>query len=118
MRPNVRAGRRAFTLIELLVVIAIIAVLIGLLLPAVQKVREAAARAQCANNLKQIGLAAHNYNDANGTLPPGYLGGPPPYFQSPNGADGQWAGCLVFLLPNLEQDVIYKQLVNPSNPGQ
>ncbi len=101
----VRSRRWGFTLIELLVVIAIIAILIALLVPAVQKVREAAARAQCTNNLKQIVLATHNFHDANKRLPPGSIGS----------AWGETTtqiciGTLAFILPYVEQGTVYNQL--------
>ena len=110
--------RRGFTLIELLVVIAIIAVLIGLLLPAIQKVREAANRMTCANNLKHIGLAAHNYQSTYGKLPPGYLGPVPNESRPPYDDNIQWVGCLVYLLPYLEQENIYRQLQVNLNVNQ
>lgn len=107
-----RSSRRGFTLIELLVVIAIIAVLIGLLLPAVQKVREAAARMSCQNNLHQIALASMNFESTNGRLPPGGLvsaNSPAnPWWSPPT--SGPFTGLLGFLLPFMEQNNVYNQI--------
>ncbi len=97
---RVRFFRRGFTLIELLVVIAIIAVLIGLLVPAVQKVRDAASRIACGNNLHQLAIAAANYESANGALPPGLN-------------SSSYIGSLGYILPYVEQDSIYKQIPSP-----
>ncbi|QDT66546.1 DUF1559 domain-containing protein [Calycomorphotria hydatis] len=111
--PSLTRARRGFTLIELLVVIAIIAVLIALLLPAVQQAREAARRSQCKNNLKQLGLALHNYHDSHSTFPPGYVMGG--VAEAANAAADTtapsqgWAWG-TFLLPFLEQAPLYQNL--------
>jgi prepilin-type N-terminal cleavage/methylation domain-containing protein len=104
---RIRGSRRGFTLIELLVVIAIIAILIGLLLPAVQKIREAANRMKCTNHLKQIGLAMHNYNDVNGGFPPGVLMRSYSDYPYTDEIGPNWA---VLILPYIEQDNLYNQV--------
>jgi prepilin-type N-terminal cleavage/methylation domain-containing protein/prepilin-type processing-associated H-X9-DG protein len=108
------SDRDGFTLIELLVVIAIIGVLVSLLLPAVQKVREAANRLQCKNNLKQIGLALHNYHDTFKRFPPGYIDGNKLDSSTPAGTPdhdvGPGWGWASLLLPNLEQGNVYNQI--------
>lgn len=97
---------KGFTLIELLVVIAIIAILIALLLPAVQQAREAARRSSCKNNVKQIGIAMHNYHDVHNTLPPGYLDDDP----TANVTNHNLLGWGTFILPYLEQSALYDSI--------
>src|SRR5688572_17707501 len=109
-----RLRRRGFTLIELLVVIAIIAILIALLLPAVQQAREAARRTQCKNNMKQLGLAFHNYHDSHKRFPMSYVA-----FVTPaNGSqdvDFNW-GYMTMLLPFIDQAPLFNQLAPGTTP--
>lgn len=98
--------RRGFTLIELLVVIAIIAILLGLLLAAAQKVREAAARTQCINHLKQVGLALHHYHDTHHKFPPGYISA----FDAAGNDTGPGWGWAAHILPHVEQDNVFRQI--------
>src|SRR5438552_18680585 len=101
-----RIHRSGFTLVELLVVIGIIAILIALLVPAVQKVREAAARQYCQNNLKQIGLACHHFHDVRKCFPSGYVASGP-YVDGSSDTSPGW-GWSAFLLPYLEQDNVFR----------
>jgi prepilin-type N-terminal cleavage/methylation domain-containing protein/prepilin-type processing-associated H-X9-DG protein len=107
--------RRAFTLVELLVVIAIIAILIGLLLPAVQRVREAAARMQCQNNLKQLGLACHSFHDTYKSFPPGATFNPGTSWGNVDWSanQGTW---LVYVLPYIDEENLYRKIPNIGTP--
>jgi len=106
VNSSLSRARSAFTLIELLVVIAIIAILIGLLLPAVQKVREAAARSSCSNNLHQLAVGCHNYHDTANRLPSAYYVGPGIGWNDENNIGPNWA---VIILPHIEQSAMYNQ---------
>nr|WP_044180760.1 DUF1559 domain-containing protein [Pirellula staleyi] len=102
--------QRGFTLVELLVVIAIIGVLVALLLPAVQSARESARRMQCASQMKQLGLAAHNFHDVRGSFPPGYLGPLPHTQYQDHPSDQQYIGFMAYLLPYMEQSPAHDQI--------
>lgn len=114
-RSRARQSRKAFTLIELLVVIAIIAILISLLLPAVQQAREAARRTQCRNNLKQIGIAIHNYHDVHSKIPPGSF-----WNARNSGIRYQQGSVLAHLLPYIDEGPMFKQIPfsNPPLPSR
>jgi prepilin-type N-terminal cleavage/methylation domain-containing protein len=105
----IRSSKRGFSLVELLVVIALIAILIALLLPAVQQAREAARRTQCQNNLKQLGLAIHNYHDTHNCYPPGFMGDPDDFCSTLNPARTGW-GWGTFILPYVDQQNLYNEL--------
>jgi len=124
MREYTRSRRSAFTLIELLVVIAIIALLMALLLPAIQRVREAANKMLCGSNLRQLAIAAHNYHTDYRKLPPGMIGAlnVPPWTPPPND-HGSYLSCLAILLPYIEGDSIFRDSrdvdhYNPAKTGQ
>jgi prepilin-type N-terminal cleavage/methylation domain-containing protein len=108
--------RTAFTLVELLVVIAIIGILVALLLPAIQAAREAARRSQCSNNLKQIGVALHEFHDTYKRLPPGAAVDQRPFGEHPTGA--AWGSSwMAYLLPFLERNALFEQLTFRGNSG-
>jgi len=118
MKVSKAVRQRAFTLVELLVVIAIIGVLVALLLPAVQAAREAARRSSCSNNLRQQGIALHNFHDVMNRLPPGCATDMQPFGENPSGtADGWGSSWMVYILPQIEQGALYDKLKFDGSSG-